>query len=54
MASAKNIGAYVYCSSNVSESTKDIVFGGHCLVAECGEIIAESARLSESLSLIHI
>ena len=48
MASAKNIGAYVYCSSNVSESTKDIVFGGHCLIAECGEITAESARLSES------
>lgn len=42
MQSAKCICAYVYCSSGISESTSDLVFGGHNIIAENGVILAES------------
>ncbi len=42
--SARLSCAYVYAGSGPSESTKDVVFGGHCLVAENGSILAESDR----------
>jgi len=37
-------GAYVYASCGVWESTTDVVFGGHCLIAENGVLLAESRR----------
>lgn len=36
--------AYVYVSCGPTESTKDVVFGGHTLIAENGAIVAESRR----------
>lgn len=42
--SGRCLAGYIYASSGVGESTTDIVFGGHCLVAENGTILAESAR----------
>ena len=42
--SARCIAGYVYASSGPGESTTDLVFGGHCLVAETGTILAESER----------
>ena len=44
MASARQICAYVYASSSPTESTKDIVFGGHLIAAENGRVVAESDR----------
>ena len=44
MASAKNICAYAYSSSGPMESTKDVVFGGHCFVFEDGVQMAENER----------
>lgn len=44
MQSAKNLCGYVYASAGVSESSKDVVFGGHRMIAEAGLLIAESAR----------
>ena len=44
MASARAICAYVYASSGVFESTKDVVFGGHMLAFENGLALAESER----------
>ena len=44
MASAQGVCAYFYASSGPTESTKDIVFGGHHLFAENGSIIDESDR----------
>ncbi|MCZ6887822.1 MAG: NAD(+) synthase [Gammaproteobacteria bacterium] len=44
MQSAKLIAAYLYAGSGPSESTKDVVFGGHLIAAENGQLIAESAR----------
>lgn len=38
------ICGYVYSSASSSESTTDLVFGGHSLIVENGEIIDESDR----------
>ena len=40
--SAKNTGAYLYCSCGDGESSTDGVFGGHRIAAELGRITAES------------
>ena len=42
--SARTITAYVYAGCGPSESTKDLVFGGHVVVAENGSILAEGER----------
>ena len=42
--SARLSCAYVYAGSGPTESTKDVVFGGHCLIAENGSILTESDR----------
>jgi NAD+ synthase (glutamine-hydrolysing) len=42
--SARLQAAYVYAGSGPTESTKDIVFGGHTLVAENGSMLAEGPR----------
>jgi NAD+ synthase (glutamine-hydrolysing) len=42
--SGRCIAGYVYSSCGVGESTTDIVFGGHCIIAENGNVIAESER----------
>jgi NAD+ synthase (glutamine-hydrolysing) len=43
--SGRCLAAYIYASSGVWESTTDVVFGGHCLIAENGALLAESPRL---------
>lgn len=53
MDSAKNICGYVYASSGVHESTTDLVFGGHNLIAENGGILAESALFERNSSIIY-
>ena len=42
--SGRCIAGYVYASCGIGESTTDLVFGGHCVIAEDGTIIAESKR----------
>lgn len=42
--SARCIAGYVYSSAGVGESSTDLVFGGHCLIAENGALLAESQR----------
>lgn len=54
MQSAKAICAYMYAGSGPSESTKDVVFGGHLLAAENGEILGESDRLQSQPSLLQV
>lgn len=39
--SAKNICAYVYANAGTGESTQDMVFSGHSLIAENGRILDE-------------
>jgi NAD+ synthase (glutamine-hydrolysing) len=50
--SGRCLAAYVYSSCGVWESTTDVVFGGHCLIAENGVLLAESARLRREPTLL--
>ena len=44
MTSAQWLCGYLYASSGPTESTKDVVFGGHLIAAENGALLGESAR----------
>ncbi|WP_150265972.1 NAD(+) synthase [Paenibacillus tepidiphilus] len=44
--SASCVAAYVYAGANAGESTTDVVFGGHSLIAENGQLLAESERFT--------
>ncbi len=50
--SGRTISAYVLANSGVHESTTDVVFGGHLLVAEDGTILAEGERFRRDGSLV--
>ncbi len=50
--SASIIGAYVYCSAGVGESTTDTVCDGHSIIAENGKIYVENQRFSRSSDII--
>lgn len=43
--SARTYTCYAYASAGPTESTTDTVFGGHCMVAECGDLLSETTRL---------
>jgi NAD+ synthase (glutamine-hydrolysing) len=43
--SGRCLAAYCYVSSSIGESSNDVVFGGHSLIAENGVILEESTRL---------
>lgn len=45
--SAKLYSAYLYCSAGPDESTQDIVFSGHNIIAEDGAVLASSKLFSE-------
>jgi NAD+ synthase (glutamine-hydrolysing) len=49
--SARCMAGYVYTSAGPGESTTDLVFGGHCLVAENGVLLAESERFRRAENL---
>ncbi len=48
--SGRCIAAYAYASAGADESTSDLVFGGHCLIAENGAILGESRRIGDGQS----
>ncbi|MEL6107322.1 MAG: NAD(+) synthase, partial [Planctomycetota bacterium] len=48
--SGRCIAAYAYVSAGSGESTSDLVFGGHCLIAENGILLGESRRIGDGLS----
>ncbi len=50
--SGRCIAGYVYASSGVWESTTDLVFGGHSLIAENGTLLAETARFQRDETLL--
>ena len=50
--SGRCLAAYCYVSSGVGESSNDMVFGGHVIIAENGLIIKESHRLQKDPQLI--
>jgi NAD+ synthase (glutamine-hydrolysing) len=51
--SARCICAYAYTSAGVHESTTDLVFGGHSIIAENGRTVSENERFHRDGSLIY-
>ena len=47
--SARLIAGYIYSNAGEGESTTDLVFGGHNLIAENGTILAESKRFKNGI-----
>ncbi len=46
--SARCLAAYAYASAGPGESSTDLVFSGHSLIAENGQVLAETQRFSFS------
>lgn len=49
---SKTIGAYIYASSGLNESTSDLIFSGHAMIAASGDI-TENERFSFESSIIY-
>lgn len=49
MQSAKTVSAYVYCDAGDGESSTDMVFAGHNVIAENGKILKESRLFQNEL-----
>lgn len=45
--SGRCIAAYAYTSSGPTESTSDVVYGGHAMIAEGGHLLGESTRVGD-------
>ena len=52
--SARLLCGYIYCDSGYGESTQDMVYAGHNLIAENGRILNESPLFSDGLILSEI
>ena len=46
--SGRCIAAYAYSSCGPTESTADLVYGGHAMIAQGGHLLAESNRVGDS------
>lgn len=46
--SGKLVAGYIYTSAGEGESTQDLVFGGHNLIAENGTILAQSSKFENA------
>ncbi len=47
--SARLIAGYIYANAGAGESTTDVVFGGHNIIAENGSILSESERYTNEI-----
>ena len=52
--SARLVAGYIYCSAGDGESTQDMVFSGHNIIAENGSIIAESRLFENGITISEI
>ncbi len=52
--SARLCCAYVYASSGDGESTTDLVFSGHCLLAEDGALLAERRDMAPGMAVTEV
>ncbi|MFI5170444.1 MAG: NAD(+) synthase [Vicinamibacterales bacterium] len=50
--SGRTLSAYAYANTGVHESTTDLVFGGHLLIAENGILLAEGERFRRDGELV--
>ncbi|MCR5670178.1 MAG: NAD(+) synthase [Butyrivibrio sp.] len=52
--SARLVCAYLYASAGAGESTQDVVYSGHNIIAENGNILGESELFSEGMIISEI
>lgn len=52
--SARLVSGYVYCSAGDGESTQDMVFSGHNIIAENGAILKESTLFRNEVTISEI
>ena len=52
--SARLVAGYIYCSAGDGESTQDMVFSGHNLIAENGSLLAESKLFENGITISEI
>ena len=52
--SARLVAGYIYCSAGNGESTQDMVFSGHNIIAENGAILAESKLFENGITVSEI
>ena len=52
--SARLVAGYIYCSAGDGESTQDMVFSGHNIIAENGFILAESRLFENGITISEI
>lgn len=52
--SARLLCGYVYCSAGEGESTQDIVFSGHNVIAENGTLLAQAKRFANEITCAEI
>lgn len=52
--SARLLCGYVYCSAGEGESTQDIVFSGHNVIAENGTLLAQATRFANEITYAQI
>lgn len=52
MQASKTLSAYVYASSGISESTSDILFSGHAMIAESDGTMVENERFKFESNMI--
>ena len=52
--SARLVAGYIYCSAGDGESTQDMVFSGHNIIAENGSILAESRLFENDITISEI
>lgn len=50
--SGRCVAGYIYSSAGPNESTADVVFGGHCLIAENGKLLKESEYVGDPVKSI--
>ncbi|MBS4804398.1 MAG: NAD(+) synthase [Clostridium sp.] len=51
--SARSMSAYIYSSAGVHESTTDLLFSGHLLIAENGSILKENNRFQRENEIVY-
>ena len=42
-ATGRNLGIYAFCSAGITESSQDLLYSGHSVIAQCNSVLAENA-----------
>lgn len=54
MQSAKLVAGYIYADAGNDESTQDVVYSGHCMIAENGTLLAESVLYEHDITVAEL